>query len=136
MLDFSLENVWKMTLVSLVGCCIKKCPSFKSLHNAIWTLVLVSRWCYAIDNSITHTSLDLCYGYQWDPIEKSGELPICLFNGFWWIQKQLWQTYISICSIFRVLQDAVIKMFIWDFFKNPFDIPSKSTHRSKTLHAI
>ena len=38
----------------------------------------------------------------------------------------LWQTYISICSIFRTLQGAVIELFICDIFKNPFDIPTKS----------
>ena len=36
------------------------------------------------------------------------EPPICLFNSFWLLQKQLWQTYVSICSIFRALQGAVI----------------------------
>jgi len=55
-------------------------------------------------------------------IEKSGELPICLLNSFWLLQKLLWQTYISICSIFQALQGAVIEIFICDIFKNPFDI--------------
>ena len=36
----------------------------------------------------------------------------------------MWQTHISICSIFRALQDAVAKTSICHTFKNPFDIPT------------
>jgi len=68
---------------------------------------------------ISHTSLIfvLCHGYQWSSIEKSGELPICFLNSFWLLQKQLWQTYISICSIFRALLGAVLEIFVCDILK-------------------
>ena len=68
---------------------------------------------------ISHASLVfiLCHDYQWSSIEKSGEPPICLLDSFWSSLKQLWQTYISICSIFQALQGAAIKMFICDILK-------------------
>ena len=58
---------------------------------------------------IPHVSLVyvLCHGYQWYLIEMSGELPTCLFTSFDLSQKQMWQTYISICSISYALQDAI-----------------------------
>jgi len=74
---------------------------------------------------IFHASLVfiLCHGYQYSSIEKSGELPIYLFNSFRSLQQQSWLTYLSICSIFRALQGAVIEIFVYDIFKNSFDIP-------------
>jgi len=87
--------------------------------------VLVSWWYYAIQSDvITHTScfFVLCHGYQWGSIEKSGdgEPPICLFNGFWLLKRQLWQIYISICSIFQALQGAMIELFICEVVKKIF----------------
>ena len=84
---------------------------------------------------MTYTSLVfvLCHGYQWYSIEKSGEPPICLFNNYQLPQKQMWQTYISICSIFRALQDAVAKTCICQTFKYPFDIPTAVLFLLKAL---
>ena len=68
---------------------------------------------------ITHMSLVfvLCHGFQWCSIEKSGEPPICLFNNCWLPQKQMSETNLSICSIFRALQDAIAKTCICQTFK-------------------
>ena len=41
-----------------------------------------------ISSPIHHLFSFLCHGYQWSSIEKSGELPICLLNSFWLLQKQ------------------------------------------------
>ena len=82
---------------------------------------------------ITHTSLVfvLCHGYQWCSIEKSGVPPICLFNNYWLPQKQMWQKYISICSIVCALQDAVAKTCICQTFKKSYDIPTYSPEPQK-----
>jgi len=46
-------------------------------------------------------------------------------NSFWLLQKQLWQTYISTCSIFQALEGAVffklykvLYLFIKKFIKS------------------
>jgi len=49
-----------------------------------------------------------CAMATWCSIDMSGKLPTCSFYGYWLLQKQMRQTYVSNCGIFHVLHGAAV----------------------------
>jgi len=67
---------------------------------------------------ISHTSL-VFHFVPWLPMEFNREVwrTAHLFNSFWSLRKQLWQTYVSICSISKLYKMLWLKHLFATFFK-------------------